>query len=731
MALKIVKENPQFIEDTDLGIILPARMLRNQYIPHAFDNLNDYRDTGKSYGVRHIEGVGTVLEHDKETGIAFWPAYASGLDDFLMRSLVQGYMANSGATPVVDTLLATIVAKIQGMVGTWVNSVRGRKTPVKRTLDLMSRANDSQFGAAEFVRDFMGALCVDNRGAIGAQIPIESIDVDKWGEYGMELEEIAGQRPQGMTNVKPDLFVLRMTTEAFRENQGVYMIDGLTCFPTGHTEYPYWIRKMSRERDRDIWVLIHRDFGFQILQQSGPRNQIYKGYGQSGAWRYSPYEIKHMAIERQDWEHLINQPMRGIVWVSGLDTPDQFRNQLTHFRKEVEDAEMKFYPGVFFGGSRGENSKINMIPWSEPPAGYSPKEWEDAKVSKLAASFHLNETHLQLKLGEGAMTQSGVAQSLEAETAVAWMRHTLEMVWNYIAPPRVTVNVVWQSDRQRRIQIESARELSLALSRLLKVDTKGGWDDNVFTKEEVRALFTDFIGIEIPKVEEGVVGSTDKHGPDDVDERLAFTPATDWIDLLDYPRIAVFAVGNKVRLISGQEGYISKWSGNNDWVWIRIGPGVEMLMPADRFDVIELTKAANELGSNSHHWTAEDIAASVERGNIMQVGEPSMLSILRADPLIPAFDYAAGQRVVVGENDTPATIIKANDNIAFVAFDWNPNPLDPHAYPLEDVRPMGWQPEEGEPLDFPMEVETDQDEATDDAQELWDDISPEGKEDLI
>jgi hypothetical protein len=195
------------------------------------------------------------------------------------------------------------------------------------------------------------------------------------------------------------------------------------------------------------------------------------------------------------------------------------------------------------------------------------------------------------------------------------------------------------------------------------------------------------------------------------------------MELLDYPRKAVFAIGNKVRLMSGQEGYISKWSGNNDWVWIRTGPGVKMLVPADHFDVIEFTRSANELVgvSNSRHWTAEDIASGVERGNIIAVG----------DPLIPPFEYVAGPRILVGEADTPATIVKANDNIAFVAFDWNPNPLDPHVYPLEDIRPMGWQPEEGEPLDFPMEVETDQDEAKDDAQELWDDISPEGKEDLI
>ncbi|KKM85740.1 hypothetical protein LCGC14_1285950, partial [marine sediment metagenome] len=328
------------------------------------------------------------------------------------------------------------------------------------------------FGSAEFVRDYMGALCVDNRGALAAQVPIGHMMVDKWSEYGMELEEIAGQRHKSNPNIEPILFALRMTTEAFKENQGLYMLDGLTCMPTGNKEYPYWIRKYSNERDRDIWVLVHRDFGFQIIQQVSSPNDMYRGFGQSGTWRYSPYEIKHMAIDQQDWEHLINQPMRGIVWVSGLDTPTQFRDQLIKYREELEDAEMKFYPGVFFGGSQGENSKIVLMPWSEPPSGYTPKEWEDLKVSKLAAAFHMNETHLQLKLGEGAMTQSGVADSLEAETAVAWMRHTIEMMWNYVSPPRVSVSVVWQSDRQRKVQIESARELSLALSRLLKVESQ-------------------------------------------------------------------------------------------------------------------------------------------------------------------------------------------------------------------------------------------------------------------
>ena len=731
MALKVLPENPNFIEDTDKGIILPTRLAHVQYIPHAFDDPNRPRGSGMSYGLKHIAGIGTLLEHDPETGIAFWPAYASGLDDFLMRSLVQGYMGNSGQTPVTDTLLSTIVAKIQGMVGTWVNTVRGKVSPVKKTLDLMSRANDSPFGSAEFVREYMGALNVDNRGAIGAQVPIGIIELDKWSQYGMELEEIQGQRKPGMSNARPDLFVLRMTQEAFRENQGLYMIDGLTCLPTGDKEYPYWIRKHVRSENRDVWVLIHRDFGFQILQQVGSRNNLYKGFGQSGAWRYSPYEIKHMAIDQQDWEHLINQPMRGIVWVSGLDTPTQFRDQLIKYREELDDSEAKFYPGVFFGGSQGENSNISMLPWSEPPSGYTPKEWEDLKVSKLAAAFHLNETHLQLKLGEGAMTQSGVAQSLEAETAVAWMRHTIEMVWNYVSPPRVYVQVVWPSDRARRFNTETWREGSLAISRLNKDPDPENW---VYTRDEIRALTTEYFGIEIPSIGDDTAVTTDRSGPDDVGDQLqVFTPAIDQIAELGLKRDIVFCRGNDVRLKSGKHGYITGWAGNADWVWIRTYDDYEMLVPADGFQVMKFGEEALRRQGFSEmvelsDMSTEDQEAAAERGNVILVGTESPPV---NDPLVPPHIYRASQRVCVGEYDTPATIVQVTDESIFIRFDWDTGMTDPRAYPKSEIRPMGFEPEEGEPLDPPTEVETDQDEATEDAKELWEEISPEGKEDLL
>jgi len=515
MAIKFLDENPNFVEDTDKGIIIPATMGRSGFVPHPFDNPNGGILQRKGV-VSYDKDKGVSLKHDPDTGIAFWPSYASGLDDFLMRAIVQGYMANGSQTPVPMTLVSALVSKLQNMTATWVTTVTGKSTPVKRFLDILARAQGSQFGPSQFIQYYIGAMLVENRGAIGAQVPIGIIALDDWESYGMMLQQIEDD-PKYKGKREPR-FVLRMTPESFRENQGIWMLDGLTCLPTGNAEYPYWIRKWSTESKGSAWVLIHRDFGFQIPNIAGPKNDLYPGWGQSPVWRISEYIIKSMAIDRMDWEALIAQPPRGIVWVSGLDTPTQFRDQLIKYQEDRQKNNIQYYSGVFFGGSRNEKAQITMIPWTEPPAGYTPSAWSSEVVSKIAAAFHVNEAHLQLKLGEGAMTQSGIADALEAETAISHFRALIEMVWNHIAPPRVMVTVVWRSDRTKAKQIETASNLSLTLERL----TKANAGVPVFTAEEVRALFTTQIGIEIPETEAGDIVKTDSSTSRDVSQ--SYTP---------------------------------------------------------------------------------------------------------------------------------------------------------------------------------------------------------------
>jgi hypothetical protein len=675
MAVSVVEEIPGWVYD-DRGLYIPSQIYDSgKYVPHAYDDPNRRNVLGKGI-VRFTPGLGTQLKHDLETGVAFWPAYATGFDDMLMRALVRGHMANAGQTPVVISLLATIVTKIQSMCSTWISTVRGKKSPVSKTLDLMSRAQDSQFGSAEFVKLYMGALLTENRGAIGAQVPIETIALDKWEEYGMELEPV-----QGQTAGKENMFILRMTTEAFRENQGLWMVDGLTCFPTGNAEYPYWIAKWSKQRKQSVFVLIHRDFGFQVKAEAGGKINEYPGYGQSPTWRFSPYAVKFMAIDRQDWEHLINQPARGVIWVSGLDYATQFQDAVEAYQQAREDERMFFYPGVLFGGSRGENSKIALIPWSEPPAGYTAEGWRKEWVDALAAAFHLNVTHLEVRLGEGAMTQTDVASSLEAETAVAAMKQQIEMIWNYMAPPRVIVNVIWQTDRLKRYQVESFRELSLGISRVQ--DKRLGVSDEgqTFNQAEIRGMFEEYIGIEIPDLEEDESIESDKKTPDDVDEFYisAFNDASLTSLAERFSPEYIYKPGNIVSFVNvDKAAIILSWSGNNDWVWIRTTDKYDMLVSGENLRLL----------------------------------------------------FSVGRRAKHLDG-TPCTVLYIDNQTAHIRYDWQEVNAEPVLIPVSNLRIAEFKPD-GEPLEPITEVVLDPERAEDDAQSTWDDtVQDEDKKDLI
>jgi hypothetical protein len=569
------KISPYFTQDKESGLFVPVPDPKTTYLQHPFGSPNTERPIQHS-GVVSQTNDGTRIRVDDDTGIAFWPSYASGLDDLLMRAITRGHMANGGMTPVLMPMLSTIVSKRQAMVGTWTTTVTGRKSPVKATLDLMALADGSSMGPIEFVQNIIGALDVDNRGAIIAQVPIHLIAFDDWDKYGMTAEPMDERGSQGRMRKSRKLYVLRMEQEDFQQFRGVWTVDGLHCFPTGNPEYPYWIRKHRGGKEGDAWVLIHKDYGFQLLQRSGGKSMHYAGFGQSGTWRFSPYAVKHMAISRMDWEMLIAQPPRGIVWASGLDTATQLRDQLTIYRQQLEEEEILLYPSVFFGGTTGENSKVALIPWVEPPHGYTPPEWMDEVVSNLASSFHMNETHLRLKLGEGAMTQSGVAESIEAETSISWMRQQIETVWNHIAPPRVIVTVVWQSDRTIRYMIESFREYSLAVSRLQKQSPGAEFQqEQVFTRDEIRAMMTQTIGLEIPDVEGEEETSTARSTGDDLAQSSQgdyFSGRGHGLIMLSELPAEEWTAGRVVyRTDQLSAAVITGYSGNGPWVWIMQG----------------------------------------------------------------------------------------------------------------------------------------------------------------
>lgn len=488
MGLKKVKDGA-FVQDKDTGLYIPMTFSSGARASHPFSDANYTTINGGKRTVE-VSDDGVKLRHDDATGLAFWPPYGSGMDDLLMRAMVGGYMGNGDRTPVVVPMLSTIVAKRQAMVGTWQVIATGRDFPTRKALEVISMANDG-LGSASFSRDYIGALDVDNRGAFYSYVPFSEFPLDDWDSYGMRFVRI-GEKDSGYG-------YLEMTTGDFYANRGLWSVDGLCCYPTGNAEWPYWIYVKSapdsNRKSGGEWVLINRKFGGHQKQHAGPKNTALRGFGQSGTWRFSPYIVKHMAINRMDWEAMIAQPPRGIAHAGGLDFAEQFETTVAQFSREKADAGVLLYPGVIFMGTVSDTAKVTMVPWSEPPAGYTPEAWQSELISNLAACFHMNETHLRLRLGEGALTQSGVAEALEAETVLAWMREQIASVYNTATPRSVKITVNWLSDRQRRFQVETFGKFATALR-----DAQREVPEPIMSVLEIRALMEGMFGIEIPEV---------------------------------------------------------------------------------------------------------------------------------------------------------------------------------------------------------------------------------------
>ena len=488
-----------FIE-TDSGLIVPRGAVSrsvSKHIEHPFEG----RAASK---IGNGNGNQIVLRRDDQ-GMVYCPAYGTGLDDLAMREIVLGNVGNIGTGGVFDPDLSTIVAKRQSAASTWMISVTGKRLPVSKAVSVISAANDSHMGASSFVEDLIGAVDVDNRGAFFTQVPIDAVAFDQWLSVGMDAVPLL---KEGETDdSKATHFVLQMGTPAFRANRGLWSLDGLACAPTGKPEYPFWYSTYSAERKKRVWVLIHKDFGGQIIQKSGPKYDKWAGYGQSAVWRYLSVFAQDVLLQDLDYEAMMNMPPRGVVHARGMDAPGQFQDQLTLHQKSLDDANIRLFPGVMFMETTNDKSAVVFLEWAKKPEDFSQEQWRRHKEDVLVSCFHMSIGQIRQRNGEGAQTQSRITNEIESETATAWMRTILERVFNHIAPPRVLVSVHWKSDRQRRFQVETFSELALGIERL----QKAGGEEGVLTRDEMRAMVEDVGAMTLPKTEGREVTSDPRH----------------------------------------------------------------------------------------------------------------------------------------------------------------------------------------------------------------------------
>ncbi len=633
----------------------------------------------------HIPGTGTKFTFDPGSGLVVWPRYATGSDDLLNRAIVRGHMANGGLTPVPATLVSTIVSKMQQTAATWIMNISGRASPVARAVEIVALADNSTIGPAVFIQNYVGAIYTDNRGAICSTLPIGEIEFDKWDQYGMNAVKIE-------TGKHKNRYVLEVDPERLRANLGLWSVDGLDCSPTGYHEYPYWIRKQTKGEHGpvDVWVLIPKEVGFQILQPAGPKHDLYKGYGQSGTWRASPLVAEGLANTRMRLEAYGDTPPNGVLGIAGLDWPTQFRESYQAFLEEQKSRGNLLTKEPFMFGTRSRDMKMEFVAWTNPPPGYTPQGWFDELTTTLAAAYHLNEAHIRLRYGDG-VSQAEIADALESETAVAFLRNMIEAGLNQVVPPRVMVRVIWKSDRSVVRQLESFSLLSLAISRLQKRAGEMADEEPPFTNETILAMIEQTIGLEIPEVGPEIESVSSPATPEDFHLPARLLPELPRFDRCGIPREVLHRAGTLVCDHQGKVYQITSVAGGLIW-GVTSNGFIRLLHPYWLF-VVKL-------------MSGDPAPTDRKRGRKYAKSRTSK----RIAP-------KAGDRAKTTDGAT-VLVHSVDGNKATINFEWDKG-VEPRFYPLSELTRFQFEPT-GSPLPYPESfVFSDRDEAIDAADELW------------
>jgi hypothetical protein len=430
---------------------------------------------------------------DAETGLIRVPAYASREDDAFLRAITRGIIGNIGISSIVDPQLSAIITRRQAMAQTWQFMVEGPDSSREALRRVLSQANDGD-GAAAFAADVVGSLDVDNVGAFIAELPIGNIPFEDWEGYGIEARPILNEDGKPKANQ----YYLTISNEAYRENYGLWSLDGMLCSPTGNRQWPFWFTPLDKRTGKPgkVQVLIPGDVGFQVIQRVGGRSWPYEGFGQSGSWRYTAVMVKDCLIGESEIEAFMDRPPEGFVVFRAVDRPGQGEEAVRQTREANEEKGKLFDPGVTYLEFTNDKGDVLIRPWTQPPAYFTPQNWRTYREDVLAACFHVSVAFLVTRIGTGAFSQSDVTAEIQAETGLAWIRHVMEQIFTSLGSPRTRVIVNIPSDKARRAQIETGAKFAETIKALQEAGAG-------FTAGQIQMMYQEQVGFEVPEVEEG------------------------------------------------------------------------------------------------------------------------------------------------------------------------------------------------------------------------------------
>jgi hypothetical protein len=212
---------------------------------------------------------------------------------------------------------------------------------------------------------------------------------------------------------------------------GLAYLDSLRCLPTGDPEYPvvYYSRKGTLH-------IMHRSRVIQLVDQpDGDETQ--PGYGLCALSRAISIVAQQIHMGRYITQQLDDKPKPGIMVASNMTRP-QVMQAFSDFQAESQRDELPPWGRTVIVSSTDPTApaKLDYVTFSQPPAGWSYKEYTDLHVNAWALALGVDVQELwQLSGGNiGSAQQSQILHAKSQGKTFGDIMTSLERAINDVLP---------------------------------------------------------------------------------------------------------------------------------------------------------------------------------------------------------------------------------------------------------------------------------------------------------
>lgn len=482
----------------------------------------------RQYHVRKNERLGYIV----------MPFLGSRFDDWFLSGVAKGTIEGAGLTPIVDGEASNLIRRLQMMVYDWTITYKSRFfSPFSNTANFFAQAEDGE-GIKKVMSYMTGSILSMNSGYFYSILPLQ-LPLDEWEDFNAELIPLTDE-----LGFETNEFLLEVDNQSIKSNMGMWSLDNLQCDPTGNRDFPFRIRKrMDKE---DIWVLVPKNLGGQILGELGS-----KQYGLAGFWPCPLYTyfgemgVMNAMLTEYNFEGFFNSPPQGIAGIAGADHPNQLANIIETHMKQREANDSLYYPGIVWISMKNEKGQVFFVPFKKPSEGFDQQEFVKLKQRRLALAFGVTLAMITLEIGVGAVHQAAIADVISEVTGVAYIKNKLQHLLNHkLAPRSVVVMVNIPSSGKTRQLVENLNKAASAVKTLQDAGADLSPRRLIQTVEK-------FIGETIPEDLGERIGDDDQSGRDIVDQEAT---ELSLVPIFQVPHM--IRKGQKVRTIMGAIGEI-------------------------------------------------------------------------------------------------------------------------------------------------------------------------------